>query len=53
MKKFISILFITVMVLSLAACSSKDEIPASEEIEDGTTKLSDNVNPIQNDDDNI
>lgn len=51
MKKFISILFITVIVLSLAACSSKDEIPASEEIEDGTTKLSDNVNPIQNDDD--
>lgn len=51
MKKFISILFITAMVLSLLACSSKDEIPTSEEIESGTTKLSDDVKPIQNNDD--
>ena len=32
MKKCISILIITVMVLSMTACGSKDEIPTSEEI---------------------
>lgn len=32
MKKYISILIIAVMVLSMTACGSKDEIPTSEEI---------------------
>ena len=32
MKKCISVLIITVMVLSMTACGSRDEIPTSEEI---------------------
>lgn len=53
MKKYISILIITTMVLSVGACGSNKEIINSEEIEGGTTKLSDNVNPIENDDKDI
>lgn len=51
MKKYISTFIIIAMVLSMVACGSDKEIPTPDEIEGGTTKLSDNVKPIQNNDD--
>lgn len=40
-KKLMSLMLIAVMALSMTACGSKDEIPTSEEIEEGDVTLVD------------
>lgn len=49
MKKIIVAFVIAVIMSAMSACFSRDEVPTSEEIEEGTTKLSDGVTPVLGD----